>query len=140
MDRYGGMSAERLSRMTHAEAPWRVARGGLADGEPSRHRLPAQQAGYQRSEAIAGGRVPHRLDSGRATRARSTSPSRERDSRTTASLTTRSGRCSAPFRTTGSCSELDREKNVLACQLNLNTGAIEPLREMFRPLVARLCS
>src|SRR5437764_14043171 len=36
MDRYGGMSAERLSRMTYAEAPWRVARGGLADGEPSR--------------------------------------------------------------------------------------------------------
>jgi uncharacterized phage-associated protein len=34
--KYGSLSAERLSRMTHAEGPWRVARAGLADNEPSR--------------------------------------------------------------------------------------------------------
>lgn len=32
---YGRFSAERLSRMTHAESPWRVARGLLSEGEPS---------------------------------------------------------------------------------------------------------
>jgi uncharacterized phage-associated protein len=32
---YGGFSAESLSRMTHAESPWRVARGLLQEDEPS---------------------------------------------------------------------------------------------------------
>jgi uncharacterized phage-associated protein len=32
---YGRFSAESLSRMTHAESPWRVARGLLPEGEPS---------------------------------------------------------------------------------------------------------
>lgn len=32
---YGGFSAESLSRMTHAESPWRVARGLVPEGEPS---------------------------------------------------------------------------------------------------------
>lgn len=33
--KYGGLSAESLSRMTHAEAPWRVARGALPPSERS---------------------------------------------------------------------------------------------------------
>jgi uncharacterized phage-associated protein len=32
---YGRFSAESLSRMTHAESPWRVARGLVPEGEPS---------------------------------------------------------------------------------------------------------
>jgi uncharacterized phage-associated protein len=32
---YGGFSAESLSRMTHAESPWRVARGLTPQNEPS---------------------------------------------------------------------------------------------------------
>lgn len=40
--RYGALSAERLSRMTHVEAPWRVARAGLADNEPSRAPIPLE--------------------------------------------------------------------------------------------------
>jgi uncharacterized phage-associated protein len=34
--RYGQYSAPRLRAMTHGEAPWRDARGGLAEGEASR--------------------------------------------------------------------------------------------------------
>ncbi len=33
--KYGSFSAESLSRMTHQEIPWIVARGGAADGERS---------------------------------------------------------------------------------------------------------
>jgi uncharacterized phage-associated protein len=33
--KYGGLSAESLSRMTHAEAPWRLARGPLLASERS---------------------------------------------------------------------------------------------------------
>ncbi|MGH3914909.1 MAG: type II toxin-antitoxin system antitoxin SocA domain-containing protein [Pseudonocardiaceae bacterium] len=35
VDKYGGFSAEALSRMTHQEVPWIVARAGVADGEHS---------------------------------------------------------------------------------------------------------
>lgn len=34
--RYGRYSAPHLREMTHKEAPWREARGGLKEGEPSR--------------------------------------------------------------------------------------------------------
>lgn len=34
-ERYGQYSAPRLRAMTHAEAPWRDARGDLPEGEPS---------------------------------------------------------------------------------------------------------
>lgn len=35
VDKYGGFSAEALSRMTHQEVPWIVARAGAAEGEHS---------------------------------------------------------------------------------------------------------
>lgn len=35
VEKYGGFSAEALSRMTHQEIPWIVARGGVADSEKS---------------------------------------------------------------------------------------------------------
>jgi uncharacterized phage-associated protein len=35
MEVYGGMSAWDLERLTHAEEPWRIARGDLAADEPS---------------------------------------------------------------------------------------------------------
>lgn len=35
VERYGGFSAVQLSRMTHSELPWRLARGGLPDRERS---------------------------------------------------------------------------------------------------------
>ena len=35
VEKYGGFSAEALSRMTHQEVPWIVARGLAADGEKS---------------------------------------------------------------------------------------------------------
>lgn len=37
---YGGFSAESLSRMTHAESPWRVARGLVPENEPSQAPIP----------------------------------------------------------------------------------------------------
>lgn len=40
--KYGGLSAESLSRMTHAEAPWRVARGALPAGESSEETIPCE--------------------------------------------------------------------------------------------------
>jgi uncharacterized phage-associated protein len=35
LDRYGSFSGDRLSRMTHAEAPWKLARGGIPESAPS---------------------------------------------------------------------------------------------------------
>ena len=35
VDRYAGFTRSELSTMTHDEEPWREARAGLADGEPS---------------------------------------------------------------------------------------------------------
>jgi hypothetical protein len=36
VEQYGGFSGGELSRLSHAEAPWRLARAGLPDGAPSR--------------------------------------------------------------------------------------------------------
>lgn len=35
LDSYGGMSAAQLSELTHAEKPWKSARGSVDDGEKS---------------------------------------------------------------------------------------------------------
>jgi uncharacterized phage-associated protein len=52
---YGPFSAERLSRMTHSEAPWLVARGGLPEGAPSEapisHDLMVSYYARQRADA-----------------------------------------------------------------------------------------
>jgi uncharacterized phage-associated protein len=35
IEKYGGFSGGELSRLSHAEAPWRLTRAGLPDGAPS---------------------------------------------------------------------------------------------------------
>ena len=40
--KYGGLSAESLSRMAHAEVPWRLARGSLATSERSEEAIPPE--------------------------------------------------------------------------------------------------
>jgi uncharacterized phage-associated protein len=53
--KYGAFSAERLSRMTHIEAPWLLARGGLREGErstePISHDVMASYYARQRADA-----------------------------------------------------------------------------------------
>jgi uncharacterized phage-associated protein len=44
--RYGRFSAERLSVMTHNDAPWRVARGVLPDDEPCDATISFEQMAY----------------------------------------------------------------------------------------------
>lgn len=39
VDKYGGLSAESLSRMSHMDSPWRVARGILPDDAPSKNEI-----------------------------------------------------------------------------------------------------
>jgi uncharacterized phage-associated protein len=52
---YGSFSAERLSRMTHNEAPWQVARGDLPEGAsstaPISHAVMASFYARQRADA-----------------------------------------------------------------------------------------
>jgi uncharacterized phage-associated protein len=43
VDKYLTLSAEALSRMTHMDSPWRVARGILADGDRSNAEIPREQ-------------------------------------------------------------------------------------------------
>ena len=40
VERYGGFSRHELSEMAHEEEPWRSARGGLPDSEPSSAPIP----------------------------------------------------------------------------------------------------
>ncbi len=39
LTRYGALSGERLSALTHAEAPWREARAGMPVGSPSHREI-----------------------------------------------------------------------------------------------------
>ncbi len=43
MEVYGGMSAWDLERLTHAEEPWRIARGDLPADEPSTAVIPDEE-------------------------------------------------------------------------------------------------
>jgi uncharacterized phage-associated protein len=55
IERYNGYSAERLSRMTHHEMPWRVAREGIPDSDASSAPIPPQLLSlyYARQQADA---------------------------------------------------------------------------------------
>jgi uncharacterized phage-associated protein len=65
VEKYGGFTAESLSRMTHSEAPWRVARVGLGPGEPSRAPIDHRQmaAFYGRQQADPETAVQHAVAS-----------------------------------------------------------------------------
>ncbi|MEV6348452.1 Panacea domain-containing protein [Actinoplanes sp. NPDC051851] len=52
---YGGLSGDDLSELTHNELPWRVARQGVPDHQPSKAAIPAEEMKrFYRRRSLAG--------------------------------------------------------------------------------------
>lgn len=62
---YGSMSAEELSALTHTETPWRTARAGVPDDQPSSEPIsPDEMASFYRGHRQLGGRSAADLAAG----------------------------------------------------------------------------
>lgn len=63
--KYGSMSGDELSALTHAEEPWRAARGDLPEGAPSSTALDRGDiARFYRAHRVLGGRTAVDLAAG----------------------------------------------------------------------------